>query len=371
MDKIKAYAIKLLNEAGITVNGNNPWDIKVHNDELFREALLKKNLALGEGYMQGWWDCQAIDQFICKILKAKLNEKIKENWREIIYLIPSIIFNKQNKSGAKEVAERHYNLGNELFENFLDPYMQYSCAYFLNTEDLAQAQINKMELICRKLELKKGDKVLDIGCGWGGLAKYMVEKYGCNVVGINISEKQIEYAKKFCKGLPVEIINTDYRDIKGVFDKIVSVGMFEHVGPKNYRTYMKTVYNCLKDDGIFLLHTIGSNESEYTCDPWIDKYIFPNGTLPSISQIAKAAEELFVIEDLHNMGPHYDKTLLCWNRNFQENWNRIKHLYDETFKRMWEYYLLSSAGGFRARHIQLWQIVMTKEGRTQPYNLRG
>jgi cyclopropane-fatty-acyl-phospholipid synthase len=142
--------------------------------------------------------------------------------------------------------------------------------------------------------------------------------------------------------------------------------MFEHVGVKNYRTFMQAAHQCLKDDGVFVLHTIGSNESQRFSDPWITKYIFPNGMLPSIAQISKAVEGLFVVEDLHNLGPHYEKTLLAWHANFQRAWPRLEGTYDHTFKRMWEYYLLSCAAGFRARYIQLWQFVLTKYGTPQP-----
>lgn len=250
--------------------------------------------------------------------------------------------------------------------SFLDPYNQYSCAYFHDTEDLAEAQCCKLDLICRKLNLKPQDHLLDIGCGWGGLAKYAAEHYGCSVTAITISGEQARYAAEYCKGLPVDIRECDYRDIFESFNKIVSVGMFEHVGRKNFRTFMQVVDRCLNEDGIFLLHTIGGNESQINCEPWINKYIFPNGMLPSIAQIGKAAENIFVMEDWHNLGPHYDKTLMAWHENFQNNWGRLEGKYDECFKRMWEYYLLSCAGAFRARKIQLWQLVFTKCGTCQP-----
>jgi cyclopropane-fatty-acyl-phospholipid synthase len=159
-------------------------------------------------------------------------------------------------------------------------------------------------------------------------------------------------------------MNCEYRDIKGTFDKIVSVGMFEHVGQKNYKTFMRVVERCLKNNGIFLLQTIGSNDSQVKCEPWIAKYIFPNSMLPSIAQIGKAAKNL-VMESWQNLGTHYEKTLIAWNNNFQKAWPNLKGRYDERFKRMWEYYLLSCAGAFRARYIQIWQIVFTKCGTGQ------
>jgi cyclopropane-fatty-acyl-phospholipid synthase len=357
---------RMLATTGITIDGNSPWDMHVRDDRIFSRLLHSKSLGLGESYMEGWWDCRQIDEFVCKILTAELDRKIKDSFKLIAPAVSAILFNMQSRICSRVVAEQHYDLDNELFMSFLDPYNQYSCAYFDGTEDLNEAQVKKMGLICRKINLGKGDDVLDIGCGWGGFAKFMAERYGCRVTAINISEKQINYAREFCKGLPVEILQCDYRDVQGSFDKIVSVGMFEHVGYKNYRTFMKAVHRCLKDRGIFLLHTIGGNESQIRCDPWINKYVFPNGMLPSISQISKAVEGLFITEDLHNLGPHYEKTLMAWHANFQKAWTTLKEGYDEKFKRMWDYYLLSCAGAFRARSNQIWQIVLTKYGAPQP-----
>jgi len=366
MDVRKQVVDSLLALADIKVGGSNPWDIKIYDERTYEWVLKSRNLGLGEAYMEGFWECERIDEFIYRILKARLDEKVKENLNNLLLYLFARLFNLQSRRRAHQVAEEHYDLGNDLFTSFLDPYLQYSCAYFRDTEDLAQAQINKMELLCTKMELKATDHVLDIGCGWGGLAKYMAERYGCSVVGINISTEQIRFAREFCKDLPVEIRYSDYRDVSGNFDKVVSVGMFEHVGQKNYRIFMEKVHQLLKDGGIFVLQTIGGNKSTVNCDAWIAKYIFPNGMLPSIAQIGKAVEGLFVIEDWHNLGPHYDKTLISWHKNFVQAWPKLKENYSERFRRMWEYYLLSCAGAFRARHIQLWQIIFTKIGTPQP-----
>jgi cyclopropane-fatty-acyl-phospholipid synthase len=352
----------LLKHAGITINGPNPWDIQVHDDRWYPRVLGNKSLGLGESYMDGWWDCQRLDEMICRLLRGRLEEKVRGNLHHAIRFIPAMLFNLQSRSRARMIAERHYDLGNDLFFSFLDPYNQYSCAYFEGTDDLNQAQQNKLALIAEKLNIAPTDHILDIGCGWGGLAKYIAERFGSSVTAVNISGEQLRYARDFCKGLPVHFQDRDYRAIHGRFDKIVSVGMFEHVGRKNYRTFMKTVHRCLKEDGLFLLHTIGGNTSHAGCEPWINRYIFPNGMIPSTAQIAMAAEGLFVIEDWHNLGPHYEKTLMAWNHNFRKAWPRLKINYDTRFKRMWEYYLLSCAGAFRARDNQLWQIVMTSHG---------
>jgi cyclopropane-fatty-acyl-phospholipid synthase len=311
-----------------------------------------------------------VDQLIFRILRERLDLKVRGNWKLLLPVVRAVLTNRQSRTRAREVAERHYNIGNDLFLSFLDPHNQYSCAYFLDGDELHQAQRNKMDLISNKLNLSSSDHILDIGFGWGGLARHMAETYGCKVTGVNIAEEQARFARESCRNLPVEIIQADYRDVQGTFDKIVSVGMFEHVGRKNYRTFMEVAHRCLNDDGIFLLHTIGSNESQIKSDPWIFKYIFPNGELPSIAQITKSVEGLFVVEDLHNLGPHYDKTLMAWHDRFQRAWPQLKDTYDERFKRMWEYYLLSCAGAFRARDIQIWQFVFTKPGTPQPTSHR-
>ncbi len=362
----------VLKNACIEVNGNNPWDIQVHDERWYKRVWSEKSLGLGESYMDGWWDCERIDEMIYRLLSSGLERKVSGNVRYLIRFLPAVLLNLQSKMRCRVIADKHYDLGNDLFFSFLDPHLQYSCGFFKNTRDLGKAQQEKMDLIARKLHLESHDHVLDIGSGWGGLDRYFAEHYGCRVTGVNISREQLSYAEEFCRDLPVDFIDQDYREITGRYDKLVSVGMFEHVGFKNYQTFMQVAYDCMKKDGIFLLHTIGSNRSRRGCDPWISKYIFPNGMLPSMAQIARAAEGLFVLEDVHNLGPHYDKTLMAWNRNFQEAWPGLSaenSSYDLRFKRMWEYYLLSCAGAFRSRYIQLWQVVFTRHlpGDKQPF----
>jgi cyclopropane-fatty-acyl-phospholipid synthase len=272
------------------------------------------------------------------------------------------LFNTQDKAGSMKVIEQHYQLGNDLFERMLDGLMTYSCGYWRQADNLEDAQKAKYDLIAKKLEFKKGMKVLDIGCGWGGFAKHVSQNYGVEVVGITLSENQAEYARKFCEGLPVQILVQDYREVQGVFDRIVEIGMFEHVGLKNYRSFLEVVHSHLKEEGVFMLHTIGRNRSKFTVDPWIEQYIFSNGHLPSVAQIGSAVEGLFVMEDWHNFSADYDKTLMAWFHNFDARWDEIKGAYPESFYRMWKYYLLSCAGAFRARELQLWQVVLSKKG---------
>jgi cyclopropane-fatty-acyl-phospholipid synthase len=358
----KEVVQKLLTKADIQINGDRPWDITVHNEKLYDRVLAQGSLGLGESYMDGWWDVPQLDQFFFKLFRSGAIEQVPYSWNTIFAVAKSKLLNMQSKARAFMVGEQHYDLGNDLYKAMLDSQMVYSCAYWKNAQNLDQAQEHKFDLICKKLDLKPGMKVLEIGCGWGGLAFHAAQKYGVSVVGVTVSKEQAAFAQELCKGYPVEIRLQDYRDLKEQFDRIVSVGMFEHVGYKNYQTYIDVCNALLKDDGLMLLHTIGGNKSYTTGDDWMHKYIFPNGMLPSIAQIATALEGNFVMEDWHNFGTYYDKTLMAWHANFQKNWPELKAQYDDRFYRMWNYYLLSCAGLFRARYIQLWQIVLSKHG---------
>ncbi len=359
---MKQIVQDLLSQADIKIDGKRPWDIQVNNQDLYAKILAGGSLALGESYMDGWWECEALDQFIDRLLRLKLDTKIKPAKSLIWNIIKTRIINPQRKSKAYVIGEKHYDIGNDLYKNMLDKRMNYSCGYWKDAKTLDEAQKAKLDLICRKLKLKPGMTILDIGCGWGGLAKFAAEEYQVKVIGITVSKEQVKLARKICVGFDIEIRLQDYRKLKEKFDRIVSVGMFEHIGYKNYRRFMNVVDGCLKDDGLFLLHTIGRNKSTRNPDPWFEKYIFPNSMLPSASQITKAAEGIFILRDWHSFGTHYDKTLMAWHKNFNENWDKIKICYDERFYRMWNYYLLNSAACFRVHKNQLWQIVFSKIG---------
>jgi cyclopropane-fatty-acyl-phospholipid synthase len=352
----------LLAPSKVRINGSMAWDIRVHNPEIYGRVLAGGSIALGESYMDGWWSCQALDQFFDRILRAHLDEQVMKKREVLRALFKSRILNLQRPSKAQIVGERHYDIGNRLFANMLDKRMNYSCAFWDNAGTLDEAQKNKLDLVCRKIGLKPGMTVLDIGCGWGGFARWAAEKYKAVVFGITVSKEQATFARDYCRGFDVTIELKDYRQLTESFDRVVSIGMFEHVGSRNYRTFMQIARRCLKTDGLFLLHTIGRNSSGYSTDKWLRKYIFPNSILPSAAQIASAGEGLLVLEDWHSFGPHYDKTLMAWHRNFTRNWEKISASYDERFFRMWTYYLLSCAGSFRARRNQLWQIVFSRKG---------
>ena len=357
---------KLLEPAGVAINGVNEYDIQVHDNKVYQRVLAGGAVGLGESYMDGLWDCHALDQLIDRILRANLRDEIKSNWRITLYYLRSMLMNLQKSSRAYEVGEQHYDTRNDLFEAMLDTRMNYTCGYWKDAQDLDDAQEAKLELVCRKIELEPGMSVLELGCGFGAFAGYAAEKYGVQVTGVTVSKGQVHYAKDRYAGLPVDIRLEDYRNVTGQYDRVISIGIMEHVGYKNYRTYMDVVDRTLTEDGIAFFHTIGSNDSTTTANAWLTRYIFPNGMLPSIAQLGKAMESLFVMEDWHNFGPDYDRTLMAWNDNFEKAWPELKDKYGERFYRMWRYYLLSSAGGFRARDAQLWQTVMTKKGREQP-----
>lgn len=355
-------AEEMLSQAGITINGNQPQDIRVKNPEFFHRVLQEGSLGLGESYMDGWWECDRLDIFFQRILAAELDTHLPKHFSDIVRIASARIFNYQTRKRAWIVGKEHYDLGNDLFSRMLDPYMQYSCAYWKDAETLEQAQQAKLRMICEKLQLKPGMTLLDIGCGWGGLAQFAAQEYGVSVQGVTISAEQQKMAQDRCAGLDVKILLQDYRDLDEQFDRIVSVGMFEHVGPKNYRTYFEVVAKNLKPDGLFLLHTIGSNQTDLNVDPWINKYIFPNGCLPSVAHIASKSEDLFVLEDWHNFGCDYDRTLMAWYDAFQQSWPEIKDNYSDRFYRMFTYYLNACAGAFRARNIQLWQVLLSPKG---------
>jgi cyclopropane-fatty-acyl-phospholipid synthase len=364
MAKDKAYQLgeKLLAMADIKINGDRPWDMQVHNDKLFERIFAQGSLGVGESYMDGWWDAEKLDEFIDRLLRAEVDKKVRGDWRMVLAVAGQVLLNPQRKSKSFEVGEQHYDVGNDLYRLMLDKRLAYSCGYWENARNLDEAQEAKLDLICRKVGLKPGQRILDIGCGWGSFAKFAAEKYSVSVVGVTVSKEQVALGKELCKGLPVEFILQDYRDIQGQFDHIISIGMFEHVGYKNYRKFMQVAHDHLKDGGLFLLHTIGTNESVKTLDPWVEKYIFTNSLLPSVKYIGGAMEKLFRLEDWHSFGTDYDKTLMVWFDNFDKAWPVLKEKYSGRFYRMWKFYLLVSAATFRCRNNQLWQIVMSKKG---------
>jgi len=351
----------ILATVDVRVGGARSWDITVHDERFFGRVLRDGAVGLGESYMEGWWDAERLDELFLRIARID-RQAIPVPWSLKWLYLKERLFNRQRATRAYHIAQHHYNLGNDLFQAMLDRRMTYSCGYWRDARTLDEAQEAKLELICRKLDLKPGQTILDIGCGWGSFMKYAAEKYHVAAVGITVASEQVALGRELCAGLPIEFRVQDYRALTGTFDHIVSVGMFEHVGPTNYRTYFDVVRRCLKDDGLFLLHTIGSQGKAQTVDGWTEKYIFPDGTPPAIRDIGHAIEHRFVMEDWHNFGADYDPTLMAWFANFERGWERLRPQYGDTFYRMWKYFLLSFAGSFRARRNNVWQIVFSKTG---------
>ncbi len=357
---------RLLKIADVSIDGPRDWDIQVHDEALFARVLRDGSRGFGEAYMDGWWDCTQLDELFHRLLAARLDAEM-HSVRMLLAGLHARLFNLQKPSRAFTIGSHHYDLGNDLYRVMLDRRMIYSSGYWAKATSLDAAQEAKLDLVCSKLQLEPGMRVLDIGCGWGGAAKFAAERYGTEVVGITVSRQQAQLAEELCRGLPVEIRYQDYRQLNEPFDRIFSLGMVEHVGYKNYRRFMRVARRCLRDDGRFLLHTIGGNRSCTRGDPWIEKYIFPNSMLPSAKQISTATEGIFLLDDWHCFGADYDRTLLEWHRNFEAGWNDLQDRYDERFHRMWRYYLLQSAGSFRARKNHVWQIVLSPPHATADY----
>ena len=368
---MREWVDQLFAVAGIEPGGTHPWDIQIHDPGFYQRVWADRNLGMGEAYMDGWWDSQQLDEFFARLLRSKVEQSLRVTPSLALRTMAHRISNFQSRGRSREVIKLHYDLGNDLFQAMLDSRMNYSCGYWKGAKSLEEAQVNKLELVCQKLMLKSGMRLLDIGCGWGALAKHAAQYYGAKVMGITLSLPQKLFAEESCRGLPATFLVRDYRELTDQeFDRVVSIGMFEHVGHKNAKTFLNIVRNHLTEDGIFLLHSIGGDGSRAGVDPWIAKYIFPNGELPSQVQISHAMEGRFVLEDWHNFGSDYDRTLMAWHGNFTEQWPRLKARFDQRFFRMWSYYLLSCAGAFRARSLQLWQVVMTKHGLKGGFHFR-
>lgn len=357
----KALCLSILDQAEIPLNSSEPWSIHVYNEKLWDRIIAQHQLGLGEAYIEGWWDCKKIDEMLSRLLSIDVLSYLKPTPAVVFTALKSTLLNRQNKARAAHNAKHHYNIGNDLYSRMLDKEMVYSCAYWKDAQTLDEAQIKKFDLICRKLKIEPGMTLLDIGSGWGGLLRHAAKNYGAICTGISPADNQIQGAREKSVGLNIEYKQLDYRDLEGKFDRVVSVGMMEHVGPKNLRKFFRQCDKLLAQDGLMLHHTISSTYSKNSTDPFFDRYIFPGGVIPSVAQISKACEKLFVIEDLHNFGLHYDRTLMAWHHNINQKWDEIP-AFDEKFKRMWNYYLLASAAGFRTRKLNLIQMVFRKNG---------
>ena len=364
MAQMEAY----LKDADIVLNGSRPWDPQIHDPRTFWARLFGRGtLGLGESYMDGVWDVADMAEFFNKVLRSRVPEGLKLTPNVVSQVLKARLFNMQDIARSRRVAAMHYNQ-TEAYRASLDHRMTGSCGYWPEgVNDLDAAQDAKLDLVCRKIGLRPGQTVWDIGCGWGAFMGFAAEKYGANCVGVTVSPDQAAYGRDRYKGLPIEFQVKDYREFAGRTDHVVSMGMFEHVGWRNYRTYFETARRVISDDGLFMLHTIGSQSTTHTIEAWLEKYIFPGGVIPSMAQIGKAIDGLFAVIDVHNIGPHYDRTLCAWYANFERNWKQDRTAEEERFFRMWKYYLLSCAGGFRSRALQVWQFVLATRGVPEGY----
>jgi cyclopropane-fatty-acyl-phospholipid synthase len=362
----------LLATADIQVGGDRPWDIQVHDERMWSRVLRDGTLGVGETYMEGWWDAPALDQFVDKAMRVQLGNTLRDNWMVVPHVLRARVMNLQTIRRAFGSAQQHYDIGNELYEAMLDKRMLYTCALYEDgAKTLEEAQEAKLALVCKKIGLEKGMRVLDLGCGWGGFAAFAAERHGAQVTAYTVAEEQVKFIRERYAHLPIDIRLDDYRKATGTYDAVVSIGLMEHVGPKNYRGYMELVQRTLAPRGVAFIHTIGGNRARAHLDPWFDKYIFPNACLPTLSHLVTAMEGIFIPEDVHNIGEDYDHTLMAWWHNFDEAWPRLRDRYGDAFYRMWKFYLLASAGAFRSRGQQLFQIVMTRMGTPCPPGRRG
>ena len=362
MDKAEATIRGLLARADVGVDGARPWDFLVHDCRLYPRLLRDGVLGLGEAYMEGWWDCEDLADSIFRLLRADLEHAISP-LRLLLPVLKAKLVNVQSRSRARKDVPSHYDRGNLLFRAMLDRRMTYSCAYWKDAANLDDAQEAKLDLVCRKAGLREGMRIVDIGCGWGSFMKFAAERYGVSALWVTLAKEQVALGQELCAGLPVEFRLQDYRELEGQYDAVISIGMFEHVGAANHRRFMRIARKLLKDDGLFVLHTIGTNTRSEKTNPWTERYIFPGGQVPAAAHIASATDGLFVLEDWHNFGVDYSRTLDAWFENFDRSWETaLAPHYDTRFYRMWKYFLLTSSGGFRARRDNLWQVVLSKKG---------
>jgi cyclopropane-fatty-acyl-phospholipid synthase len=360
-NRAKEVVLELLELAEVELGGPASSDLHVHDERFYERVLRDRELGLGETYQDGWWSAEQVDELLAKVLAADLRSHMRLTPNLLALALRSKLSNRQTIKRAADNASAHYDIGNDLYERMLDKRMIYSCGYWRGVDDLDSAQEAKLDLICQKLYLEPGMRLLDIGCGWGGFARYAAQHYGVRVTGISPAIEQVKVAAERCSGLDVEIRQQDFRNVTGRYDRIVSVGMLEHVGSKNFAEFFDVNRRLLVDDGMILHHTIGSNIAKDYNDPWFERYIFPSGVLPSIMHLGEASASYWALEDVHNFGPDYDRTLMAWFHNVEAAWKHLPE-YDERFRRTWRYYLQAAAASFRTRHLQLWQLVFTKAG---------
>ena len=372
----KSVLIQFEGKDHLIDNNTEALILKINHKKFLIKLFYAPSLVLTEGYMDKDYELTNSSFYeFTELLIDNYNlylEKFSRTFFSKLFLIINPLFQLNFSKISKSNVASHYDLSDKLYDLFLDKTRQYSCAYFESEKDsLYQAQMNKMDRLADKPHLKKGDNVLDIGCGWGSLSRHFNSEYGCNVKGISLSEEQISYCLKKQKSSKnsknLEYSLQDYRNENNHYDKIVSVGMFEHVGKPFYNTYFKKVNDLLSDDGIAVIHTIGNVRTPKLTPAFIRKYIFPGGYIPSLSEIMPAVEKSgLIISDIEVLRLHYADTLRNWYKNFQKSEKQVLDLYDDRFIRMWESYLNLSEISFRKGDNVVYQLVLTKKRDTFP-----
>ncbi len=356
------FIVKLKGKEYRIGDGDPAFTVIFHKEIPLTALTTSTSLALGEAYMDGDLEIEgdlynALDHFLGQMGKFSTDESA----------LKKLIFSSTGKKNQEKEVQSHYDIGNDFYKLWLDETMSYSCGYFLHEDDsLYQAQVNKVDYILKKLHLSQGMSLLDIGCGWGFLLIEAAKKYGVHGMGITLSREQYEAFNRRIKeqnlGDLLEVALMDYRDLPKMnrtFDRVVSVGMVEHVGRRNYQLFMDCAKKVLKPGGLFLLHFISALK-EHAGDPWIKKYIFPGGVIPSLREMLScAAEDDFHTLDAENLRLHYNRTLLCWDKNYREHMDQIREMFDERFVRMWDLYLAACAATFHNGIIDLHQVLFS------------
>jgi len=368
-DKPRALIEEMFAKADVRIDGSRPFDIQVRDDRFYRRVLSNPSLGIGESYMDGWWECEDIVEMVARFIRANLHKPSAADLKFVAHFLWIQMSGLGKRSKAFEVGQAHYDLGNDLFEAMLDKRMIYSCAYWKDAVTLEQAQEHKLDLICRKISLKPGMKVLEIGCGWGGWAKFAAEKYRVEVVGLTVSKEQQAYAQKSCAGLPVEFRLQDYRDLPAGerYDKLVSIEMLEAVGHRYLGEWCRVAARAVKPDGLMALQYITCADARYEelrrGVDFIQKHIFPGGLILSANRLNDllASAGGFVLHALEDMGQDYARTLRAWREEFNRRAAAVRQLgFDERFLRKWNYYLAYCEAAFALRNISVVQTVHTR-----------
>jgi len=347
------------------------WGLKIDDASVRRGIARGGIVALGEAYERSEWDCDDLESFMYRVFTSAPPRLSRAAWaRLILAALDQRLFNRQRGRGAFDIGMKHYDLGNALFSSMLDESMSYTSGYWARAQTLAEAQEAKLDLICKKLNLQRGQRVLDIGCGWGNFAQFAATRYGARVTGVTVSKEQAALAREHCQGLPVDIRMQDYRAVEGTFDHVVSIEMIEAVGRKNIPAFYKTVDRVLADGGRSVIQAISGDTLSRTSDRgldqyilWLLRYIFPDGYLPKARELIPSRGTNLQVDGWQRLTDDYPQTLRAWARRFNDNWDRLKDSYDEAFRRRWNFYLFGCAAAFRAGLVNVSQVVYRKHGR--------